>query len=200
MAAPEAHKPVSGLKRKRPSLCTLDKQVFEKYPDMEVNERGLSEGQIALEYDESKTPDKDLLFALCSNWTPDTSSESIIAFRRDYITNVLDLPSCFCGHVPIKKLVVKKTSVNVGKYFYTCPFARRCGFFRYENADDQEKNDIQNKLKRAKFTKSELRTADKYGWIGTKRWDNKLLAIQKKVDKCNITSQEFNKAREYGLF
>jgi hypothetical protein len=163
-------------------------------------ERKLVAGDIAFEYDADTMQDAKV-YEKCKRWLPETSSKSIIAFRKRYIEKELNLLSCDCGHPVIVRTIKKKTSPNCGKEFYTCVcYPSGCNFFNWTNVEDAAKNALHRKIKKAKLTKKDLRTAHKRGWFGTSEEEPPIKKLRVKIETSGIKNEEFLEAKEMGLY
>lgn len=164
------------------------------------SERKLREGKIEYEYD-SETMDDSKVYEKCKKWLPESSSKSIIEFRKRYIENVLKLPSCKCGHPAIIREVIKKTSPNYGSEFYTCVFyPSSCDYFKWLDREAGDKNALYRKIKKAKLTKKDMRTAYKRGWFGTTEEEPPIKRLRVKIESSGIKTEEFLEAKEMGLY
>jgi hypothetical protein len=164
------------------------------------SERKLCKGNMDYEYD-SETMDDSKVYEKCKKWLPDSSSKSIIEFRKRYIENVLKLPSCECGHPAVIQTVAKKTSPNCGKEFYTCVcWPSNCTFFKWINQEDGDKSALYRKIKKAKITKKDMRTAYKRGWFGTTEEEPPIKRLRVKIESSGIKNEEFLEAKEMGLY
>lgn len=165
--------------------------------------RGIKNGRIEFEIEPNQNrgpADVAELYKEVGKWHPESSSESVKAFRKHYLQTVAKIPACFCGHAVIIRTVHKETSPNKGKKFYGCAFfPRGCGYTRYLDETAVKKMALYRRIKQARITKAEMRTGYKRGWFGNEEEESER-RVRRKLEESGIRPDEFLEAKKLNLY